>query len=216
MSRPKGSKRLELGEEEWKEREKERCRKKAKRYYYEKGRYATAWRIRVKQKLIEYKGNQCQRCGYDKKIPAVYDFHHRDPKKKDFGIGSYKVLNFEKLKKEADKCDLLCRNCHAEIHDEWNKKQREELLKQHEQWQESRLAEIQCSRCKVLFKPISAKRKYCSVECYRKTEQDKRPNRPSKKELSQDVSVMTWVAMGKKFGVTDNAVRKWAKKYELI
>ncbi|KKL48936.1 hypothetical protein LCGC14_2320510, partial [marine sediment metagenome] len=116
MSRPKSSKRLELGEKEWKEREKERCRKKAKRYYYEKGRYATAWRIRVKQKLIEYKGSRCQRCGYDKKIPSVYDFHHRDPRKKDFGIGSYKVLNFEKLKKEADKCDLLCKNCHAGVH----------------------------------------------------------------------------------------------------
>jgi hypothetical protein len=27
---------------------------------------------------------------------------------------------------------------------------------------------------------------------------------------------MSWVAIGNKFGVSNNAVRKWAKKYNLI
>jgi transposase-like protein len=41
-------------------------------------------------------------------------------------------------------------------------------------------------------------------------------NRPSKEELSNMIENMTWVAIGKKYGVSDNAVRKWAKKYKLL
>jgi hypothetical protein len=76
------------------------------------------WRRKSKLKLIDYKGGKCQRCGYNKAYPSVYQFHHRDPKEKDFGIGSGCVQSFEKMKTEADKCDMLCRNCHAEVHEE--------------------------------------------------------------------------------------------------
>ena len=41
-------------------------------------------------------------------------------------------------------------------------------------------------------------------------------NRPSKEELSQMISEMSYVAIGKKYDISDNAVRKWAKKYEII
>jgi hypothetical protein len=81
--------------------------------------YVSEWRRRTKLKLIAYKGGKCQRCGYSKPFSGVYDFHHRDPKKKDFGIGSGSVKSFELMKKEVDKCDLLCKNCHAEVHEEF-------------------------------------------------------------------------------------------------
>lgn len=42
------------------------------------------WRNRTKIKLIEYKGNKCEKCGFCKPIPSAYDFHHNDPQKKDF------------------------------------------------------------------------------------------------------------------------------------
>jgi len=67
-----------------------------------------------KRKLVEYKGGCCEKCGYDKCIDA-FDFHHMDPNQKDFGI-SAKSYSFERLKKEVDKCILVCRNCHAELH----------------------------------------------------------------------------------------------------
>ncbi len=56
-------------------------------------------------------------CGYKRSIVAL-EFHHRDSSEKDFGI-SYKGINksFEKLKNELDKCDLLCSNCHKEVHE---------------------------------------------------------------------------------------------------
>jgi len=41
-------------------------------------------------------------------------------------------------------------------------------------------------------------------------------DRPSKSQLKQDISEMSWVAMGKKYGVSDNACRKWARKMGLI
>jgi predicted HNH restriction endonuclease len=80
--------------------------------------YVSDWRRRTKLKLIAYKGGKCERCGYSKPFPSVYDFHHKDPTKKDFGLGEGSVKAFARMKKEADKCALLCKNCHAEVHEE--------------------------------------------------------------------------------------------------
>ena len=73
------------------------------------------YRQNVKRKLIEYKGGKCKICGYDKCIRSLI-FHHIDPNKKEFQI-SGQSLSFEKLKNEVDKCELLCHNCHGEIHE---------------------------------------------------------------------------------------------------
>lgn len=72
------------------------------------------WRRRTKQQLVEYKGGKCFICGYNKCNQAL-DFHHINPLEKEFTIGG-KSWSFEKLKLEADKCLLVCRNCHTEIH----------------------------------------------------------------------------------------------------
>ena len=77
------------------------------------------WRKRTKQKLVDYKGGKCEICEYNKSISAL-EFHHIDPNKKDFQV-SGKCWSFEKLKKEVDKCMLVCSNCHREIHDEIKK-----------------------------------------------------------------------------------------------
>lgn len=74
------------------------------------------WRKRTKEKLVKYKGGKCERCEYNKCINAL-EFHHLDPNEKDFQIGG-KSWSFERLKKEVDKCILVCSNCHREIHSE--------------------------------------------------------------------------------------------------
>lgn len=74
------------------------------------------FRQRVKQELIQYKGGKCSKCGYNKCSDAL-EFHHIDPSQKDFSI-SGKSLSFEVMKEEADKCILVCSNCHKEIHAE--------------------------------------------------------------------------------------------------
>ena len=73
------------------------------------------FRQKLKEKAINYKGNCCEKCGYNKCNSAL-EFHHLDPNKKDFGIGSYSVLSGEKIKLELDKCIMICANCHREIH----------------------------------------------------------------------------------------------------
>lgn len=72
---------------------------------------------RIKQLSVEYKGGKCCRCGYDKCLRSL-DFHHQDESEKDFGVSAYSGSNFDDIKKELDKCILVCKNCHGEIHDE--------------------------------------------------------------------------------------------------
>lgn len=76
-------------------------------------------RIRdLKEKMVEYKGGKCSRCGYKKYMGAL-EFHHINPSEKDFTpsqLKSYK-LN-DRVKKELDKCILVCANCHRELHHE--------------------------------------------------------------------------------------------------
>jgi len=68
----------------------------------------------IKIKAVEYKGGKCQNCGYSQCISAM-DFHHLDLKEKDFAI-SGNAGKWENIKRELDKCILLCKNCHAEHH----------------------------------------------------------------------------------------------------
>ena len=70
-----------------------------------------------KIELIKYKGGKCEKCGYDKNIAAL-DFHHLNPNEKIFQLDSRHLSNthIDKLKNEADKCILVCANCHRELH----------------------------------------------------------------------------------------------------
>lgn len=54
---------------------------------------------------------------------------------------------------------------------------------------------------------------FCSRKCarfnYRKSE------RPNADILKSEIEKYSWVDLGKKYGVTDNAVKKWARQYKL-
>lgn len=71
----------------------------------------------VKHTLVQEHGGKCEKCGYNK-CEAALQFHHLDPTKKEFGL-SVRGLNrdIDILRKEAEKCILLCANCHAEEHE---------------------------------------------------------------------------------------------------
>ena len=69
-----------------------------------------------KKKCVEYKGGECEICGYSKYIGAL-EFHHKDRTKKDLQISKVRGKTFnDKIKEELDKCQLLCANCHREAH----------------------------------------------------------------------------------------------------
>jgi hypothetical protein len=76
----------------------------------------TKCRIKLKTKCVEYKGGKCEKCGYSRCISAL-EFHHKDPSQKEFGISSKGIIrDWESTRKELDKCDILCANCHRESH----------------------------------------------------------------------------------------------------
>lgn len=71
----------------------------------------------IKEKAVEYKGGKCENCGYCKSLRSLH-FHHKNPKEKDFTIAHMLKMDFEVLKRELDKCILICANCHGEVHEE--------------------------------------------------------------------------------------------------
>ena len=75
-------------------------------------------RKKFKKDAVNYKGGKCERCGYNKCLGAL-DFHHLDPSKKEFILSAMYRYNWElTVVPELDKCILVCKNCHTEIHTE--------------------------------------------------------------------------------------------------
>ncbi len=74
-------------------------------------------RHKRKEKLVKMLGGCCKRCGYKKSLAAL-SFHHIDPSTKVFDLSHNGNLlhSWEEVVKEALKCELLCLNCHSEIH----------------------------------------------------------------------------------------------------
>lgn len=75
------------------------------------------FRQKMKIRAVEYLGGKCGKCGYNKCIWAL-EFHHRNTNEKEFSISEYSTLSWNKIKNEVEKCDLLCSNCHKELHSE--------------------------------------------------------------------------------------------------
>lgn len=78
----------------------------------------TERQIKMKIRMIEYKGGQCNKCKL-KLVDchySVFDFHHINPNSKDINFKHIKSQKWDKIKKEIDNCELLCSNCHRIKH----------------------------------------------------------------------------------------------------
>lgn len=81
-----------------------------------------------------------------------------------------------------------------------------------------------CPGCKEPFAPETIHHRYCSQSCWGTTAsllyrgrphpETRKVERPSYEQLKIDVATMSFVAVGRKYGVSDNAVRKWLRWYE--
>jgi hypothetical protein len=72
-------------------------------------------RRKVKQLLVQEAGGRCLLCGYDECLAALA-FHHRDPSQKEFGVAMRGITRaIDAVRAEAEKCVLLCANCHAAV-----------------------------------------------------------------------------------------------------
>ncbi|BEG72620.1 hypothetical protein RVBP21_2480 [Pseudomonas phage BRkr] len=54
---------------------------------------------------------------------------------------------------------------------------------------------------------------YCSLECTGKG--NRKVERPDKDQLIADLHILPLTKIGKKYGVSDNAVRKWCRRYDI-
>jgi len=96
-----------------------RVRQKDTRTYADRRAYSiqavSNRRRAIKAMAIEYKGGKCQICGY-KKYQGALDLHHIKRKEKEFSMSDKGYSrSWERVKKEIDKCILVCPNCHREV-----------------------------------------------------------------------------------------------------
>ena len=78
-----------------------------------------------------------------------------------------------------------------------------------------------CPHCGKEFVASDPRRRYCSRYCGRRWDRHavprpgaRRVERPPYEELVAAVAAMGWSAVGRRYGVSDNAVRKWVRAYE--
>lgn len=71
-----------------------------------------------------------------------------------------------------------------------------------------------CETCEKFFKSEDKRRKHCSTECARLSDR-KVKNRPTKEELEKLIRESSFASVGRKYGISDNSVRKWCELYGL-
>lgn len=149
-------------------------------------------------------GGKCCICGYKKCINAL-EFHHTKNKKEH---PSYVIMRWkwEDAKKELNKCILVCANCHREIHYKDTTIELKKYLKP--------FIKKKCLRCKLNYETKNYDQKFCSYKCFYFN--SRKCKHPSKKELLKLIKTNSWVNIGKMFKVSDNTIRKWAKKYKIL
>lgn len=99
-----------------------RKRRKSNPEKYEQEKRSAAESIRkgkreTKIRLVKLFGGKCKYCGV-MDDPCIYDFHHRNPTTKESEIARLvnKTRDWGIVLKEAQKCDMVCSNCHRKIH----------------------------------------------------------------------------------------------------
>jgi hypothetical protein len=104
---------------------------------------------------------------------------------------------------------IVCPNCAATLETHCGRKNKLE--------RESR----SCARCGKKFMPKYVSHRYCSQICGVRGKRSRAPApekrkvpRPSYEQLKADLQTMSFCAVGRKYGVSDNAIRKWLRWYE--
>src|SRR4051794_373051 len=82
-------------------------------------------------------------------------------------------------------------------------------------------AEVSCPQCGTPFLPRTARQRYCSRACGQRAPGRRGPQparrqavRPPYEQLVREIQALGYRGVGRKYGVSDNAVRKWRRAYE--
>lgn len=172
--------------------------------------------VRKKERLIQVSGGKCCICGYNKCISAL-EFHHINPEEKEFTVSKNAHIAFDKALVEIRKCILVCANCHREIHagliiDIPEPFINEELAQQiSQELNEKRIKKhYYCIDC---GKEVSGKNVLRCPICDKKNRRV--VDRPNRDQLKQEIRIIPFTQLAKKYGVTDKSISKWCKGYNL-
>ena len=104
---------------------------------------------------------------------------------------------------------IVCPNCNATLDTHCGRAARLRPL------------QVPCERCGTLYRPKHSRQRFCSRACgqraerpYRARLDERRVDRPPHEQLLAEVRELGWVGTGRKYGVSDNAIRKWVRAYE--
>jgi hypothetical protein len=104
---------------------------------------------------------------------------------------------------------VVCPNCAATLDTHCGRNHRDPLVP------------LDCLRCGKSFQPRYRTQRYCSSACGTRWDRKgvKRPGarkvaRPPHQRLLDEVEEFGYLAVGRKYGVSDNAIRKWLREYE--
>lgn len=161
-----------------------------------------------KIKLIEVMGGKCFNCGYNSNLASL-EFHHEDPLLKEDRLDARTLSNrsWEHILKEAEKCKLLCSNCHREHHNpdlDINKVKL--LLSQQKSYQIDRVKKIVKPKCFDCGCEISYGFKRCT-KCNNVFK--RKVERPNLKILEEELKAngTTWCSI--KYKVSRKTISRW-------
>lgn len=161
----------------------------------------------LKKRAIDLLGGKCQICGYNRNLASI-DFHHKDPSQKEYVWEKLRRKTWEDIVTELKKCMVVCKNCHSEIHNpEYN------LFEVNNTLLNDLKVIMPTGKCPICKRDVYGT-KYCSIKCSSLSR--RKTKRPSKNKLKCLLLENGFSAIGRIYNVSDNAVRKWAKVYELI
>lgn len=147
---------------------------------------------RLKNKLIRdgIKEKKCEKCNNivwnGMEIPL--ELHHIDGNR------------FNNL---LENLQMLCPNCHSQTSNNSGKSSKLKLIKR-KQIKRNKLKKCECG------KMIDDKSNFCGDCQHIKTRKVERPN---KEILMDELKSSNYTQVGKKYGVSDNSIRKWVRYY---
>ena len=127
---------------EWSQKNPKQRRVINDRYHKEYKKINANW----KQQMMDHiEQHSCKYCLENN--PVVLCFHHRNPEEKKFRLvwAYLHYYGIDSMKKEAEKCDVICSNCHLKIHATNFDKQTKNWLKK--QGLLDCLGQCCCSKC---------------------------------------------------------------------